>query len=236
MAEGTHRRQGSSGDLSIRLHEAREQSAQARPEGGSRVRNRSLRTQGRATLSKLLDAGMIELDRRGLNGIRVDDVVKRAGVSHGSFYQYFLNKEDLFRSLLRDALDDMLNLADDFPVITRDEAGKTRLRSWVRRFFKVYAAHRAVFRIVVSTDILVDEFYSEAIQTLFAVAEAIISGMTAADRTAGKGQEGAELKAVACLMMLEGVNLLMSNEVSLPEEEMSDRIARIIFDVFVPDA
>ena len=42
----------------------------------------------------------------------------------------------------------------------------------------------------------------------------------------------AELTAVACLMMLERVNYLLSVEVRLPREEMADRLSAIIFAAF----
>jgi AcrR family transcriptional regulator len=221
--------------LADRLQVAKQRSALLVPEGGMPARDSRMRAQGQATVNKLLKAGMIELDEHGLHAIRVDDVVQRAGVSHGTFYLYFSNKDDLFRTLLRVALRDMLELADEFPVVTRNENGKSCLLKWVRKFFRVYAAHAPVFRIVVSTDLLMDEFYSGARESLFAVAEAVVRGMTAASQAAGGRQEHVELKAVACLMMLEGVNLLMSNEVSLPEAETSERIAGIMFDVFAPD-
>jgi hypothetical protein len=37
---------------------------------------------------------------------------------------------------------------------------------------------------------------------------------------------------VACLMMLERVNYLISAEVQLPQDEMADRIADIMFAAF----
>jgi hypothetical protein len=42
----------------------------------------------------------------------------------------------------------------------------------------------------------------------------------------------AELTAVACLMMLERVNYLLSVEVRLPREEMVDRLTAIMFAAF----
>ena len=42
----------------------------------------------------------------------------------------------------------------------------------------------------------------------------------------------AELTAVACLMMLERVNYLLSVEVRLPKDEMVDRLAAIIYAAF----
>ena len=41
-----------------------------------------------------------------------------------------------------------------------------------------------------------------------------------------------KLVRVACLMMLERVNYLISTEVQLPVEEMADRIADIMFAAF----
>ena len=52
-------------------------------------------------MQKLLDAGLAEFDERGFQAVRVDDVVRRAKISHGTFYLYFSNKEDLFKALLR---------------------------------------------------------------------------------------------------------------------------------------
>src|SRR6202041_2584036 len=158
----------------------------ARPSlgGGAPAQDRELRAQGRETVRKLLEAGMIEFEERGFGGVRVDDVVKRAGISHGTFYLYFANKEDLFKALLRDALHDMEIVAGDFPVVTSDATGLTVLRQWVRKFFKAYAAHATVIRILSSADLVPDEVFSEGLQLFFAIAEAMTTGMTAA---AGRG-------------------------------------------------
>ena len=44
--------------------------------------------------------------------------------------------------------------------------------------------------------------------------------------------EHAELTAVACLMMLERVNYLLSVEVRLPRQEMIDRLSAIVYAAF----
>ena len=172
---------------------------------------------------------MVEFEERGFHGVRVDDVVRRAGISHGTFYLYFSNKEDLLKALLRDALHDMEIVAGDFPVVTRDDAGRTVLRRWVRAFFDAYGAHSTVIRILSQADLVPDEVYSDGLQMLFSISEAMTMGMTAANRAFGREHEHAELTAVACIMMLERVNSLLSLEVRLPVQEMADRIADIIF-------
>jgi AcrR family transcriptional regulator len=207
--------------------------------GGEPAQGRALGRQGQKTVSKLLEAGLAEFDERGYQAVRVDDVVRRANTSHGTFYLYFSNKDDLFKTLLRDALDDMKVITDDFPVVTRNDSGKAALRSWVRKFFDVYAAHATVIRILSQADVVGEEVYGDGLQLFFRVAEAITQGMTAgamvgeAPIQAGEAGGGhAELTAVACLMMLERVNYLFSVEVRLPRDEMIDRVSAIIYAAF----
>ena len=52
------------------------------------------------------------------------------------------------------------------------------------------------------------------------------------DQPATEPDQHAELTAVACLMMLERVNYLISAEVRLPREEMADRLSAIIYAAF----
>jgi hypothetical protein len=50
--------------------------------------------------------------------------------------------------------------------------------------------------------------------------------------TAGRGGEHAELTALACVMMLERVNYLISIGVRLPADEMTDRLSDVIYAAF----
>jgi AcrR family transcriptional regulator len=198
--------------------------------GGRPTQDRELRAQGRQTLRNLLKAGLAEFDERGFQAVRVDDIVRSAQISHGTFYLYFSNKEDLFKALLRDALHDMSLVTDEFPVVTRNEAGLAALQRWVHAFCDVYAAHAAVIRTLSQAEIVGEEVWGDGLKLLFRLAEAMTQGMTAATGAA----EHAELTAVACLMMLERVNYLLTVEVRLPREEMEERIAAIIFAAFNP--
>jgi AcrR family transcriptional regulator len=208
-------------------------------DGGTPAQERELGRQGRETVRKLLEAALAEFDEKGFQGVRVDDVVRRAKTSHGTFYLYFANKDDLFRTMLRDALRDMEIITGDFPVVTRNDAGREALRNWVRKFCDTYAAHAPVLRILSSADDVNDEVYGDGLQLSFRVAEAITQGMTAAVAARGTADADAavpghaELTAFACLMMLERVNYLLSVEVRLPREEMADRISAIIYAAFL---
>ncbi|HUD36303.1 MAG TPA: TetR family transcriptional regulator [Streptosporangiaceae bacterium] len=206
--------------------------------GGIPAKGRELGAQGRLTIRRLLEAGLAEFDERGFQAVRVDDVVRRAKTSHGTFYLYFANKDDLFRTLLQDALHDMQLITDDFPVVTPNDAGRAALRHWIQRFTDTYAAHATVIRILSQADIVGEEVYGDGLRLLFRLSEAITQGMTAA--TTGRGERGeaakptehAELTALACLMMLERINYLLSVEVRLPRDEMIDRLSAIIYAAF----
>ncbi|MBO0821682.1 MAG: TetR/AcrR family transcriptional regulator, partial [Nocardiopsaceae bacterium] len=208
--------------------------SQGRPSlgGGAPAQDRELRAQGRETVRKLLEAGVVEFEERGFQGVRVDDVVQRAGISHGTFYLYFSNKEDLFKALLRDALHDMETVAGDFPVVTSDETGLKVLRQWVRKFFTAYETHSTVLRTLSSAN-APGEIFADGFRLFYSLTEAMTTGMTAAAEAAGRHTEQAELTAFACVMMLERVNFVgTTEEVQLPTEEMADKIADIMFASF----
>jgi AcrR family transcriptional regulator len=198
--------------------------------GGKPAQDRELRAQGRQTVHNLLEAALAEFDERGFQAVRVDDIVRRARISHGTFYLYFSNKDDLFKALLRDALHDMAVVADAFPVVTRNDAGKAALRRWVHQFCETYAAHAAVIRTLSQAEIVGEEVWGDGLKLLFRLAEAMTQGMTAATGAA----KHAELTAVSCLMMLERVNYLLTVEVRLPRAEMEERIAAIMYAAFDP--
>jgi AcrR family transcriptional regulator len=203
--------------------------------GGIPAQQRDLGAQGRETIRRLLDAGLAEFEETGLQATRVEDIVRRAKTSHGTFYLYFANKDDLFRTLLRDALHDMSIITDEFPVVTSNESGRAALRRWVSRFSETYAAHATVIRILSQAEIVGEEVFADGLQLLFRLSESITQGMTAAEKAQGTAEPTphAELTALACLMMLERVNYLLSAvEVQLPREEMNDRVAAIIYAAF----
>ena len=50
---------------------------------------------------QILDAALAVFAERGLSAARLEDIAKRAGVSKGTIYLYFANKEELFRGVVR---------------------------------------------------------------------------------------------------------------------------------------
>jgi AcrR family transcriptional regulator len=53
---------------------------------------------------QILDAALAVFAERGLAAARLEDIAKRAGVSKGTIYLYFANKEELFRGVVRSSV------------------------------------------------------------------------------------------------------------------------------------
>lgn len=107
---------------------------------------RKLRAQGRQTLAKLLEAGLTVFGEKGYHAARVDDVVRRAETSHGTFYLYFSNKEDLFRQLAADIGDELTALVDDLGELEPTPEARERLRDWLGRFISLYRHYGPLLR------------------------------------------------------------------------------------------
>lgn len=73
---------------------------------------------------ELIEAGLAEFADKGFAATRLEDVARRAGVSKGTIYRYFENKEALFQAALRSRVvpvfGDLEALVDDYPGNTRD--------------------------------------------------------------------------------------------------------------------
>lgn len=107
---------------------------------------RVLRRQGRETMGRLLDAGVAALAESGYHAARVDDVVRLADVSHGTFYLYFPNKEALFRSLAERCAEETAELAASLPEVPSGPEGIAVLDAWLADFLALYRRSGVVIR------------------------------------------------------------------------------------------
>jgi AcrR family transcriptional regulator len=100
---------------------------------------------------------------RGFHGTRVDDIVDAAGVSHGAFYRYFKNKNEIAHVLAAQAmrtvsvtLTNLPDLADDSP------AGRAALRRWLRDYNRAQADETAMIRVWVDAALQDDSVHGES--------------------------------------------------------------------------
>lgn len=62
---------------------------------------------------ELLAAALDLFVERGYASTRLEDVARRAGVSKGTLYLYFTNKEELFKAVVRDSIVPVIGAAED---------------------------------------------------------------------------------------------------------------------------
>lgn len=82
------------------------------------------------TRNKIIEAAKVLIAKKGFDATSIDDIVKEAGVSTGSFYTYFKKKEDVVEELNRT---DFYRLAEIVNGM-RDKDILERLRYYCRNF------------------------------------------------------------------------------------------------------
>jgi len=192
--------------------------------GGAPAQERALRARGRRTMRRLLDAGMVVFERRGYQAARVDDIVKAADTSHGTFYLYFSNKEDLFRALAVDVAAEMTALAESLGPVGPDREGYTELRDWLDRFNRLYEHYQAVITAWAEAATSNTDFGRMGRDVMAQFTGALIARI---DETHVVGVDP-EIAAVALVAMIERFNyFVLSRQVRVDRRDMLDTLATI---------
>jgi AcrR family transcriptional regulator len=100
-------------------------------------------------LDALLTSGRDVFVEHGYHNTRVDDLVDAAGVSHGAFYRYFRNKDELARMLTARAVQAVGAAVLEMPDVSEinPASGKAVLRRWLRRYHSAQTDEAAMLRI-----------------------------------------------------------------------------------------
>jgi len=77
------------------------------------IKNKRWERRKEARPQELLAAALDLFVERGFAATRLDDVASRAGVSKGTLYLYFTNKEELFKAVVRENMLPMIDEAED---------------------------------------------------------------------------------------------------------------------------
>ncbi len=191
---------------------------------GTPAQGRELRARGRRTMRKLLDAGVETFAKRGYHAARVDDIVKRAKISHGTFYLYFANKEELFLTLTQEVADEMVGLADDFPAIEVGPKGYLELRSWLTRLVEVYERYGPVLRAWTETEIGASEFGRLGTDVWTEFSRVLIEQI----RRSSTNDLDPQIAALAVVAMIERFNYyVLARQVDVSRDDMLDTLASV---------
>ena len=93
---------------------------------------------GAQTRARLLDAAKAVFEEQGFLDARISDIADRAGLSHGSFYNYFDSKEQIFREVVS-SIDEALSAPmRDVILADSDASPAERLQQALRLHFASY--------------------------------------------------------------------------------------------------
>src|SRR5262245_57930083 len=92
------------------------------------------------TRQKIVDAASAAFRGDGISAVRVQDVMARAGLTHGGFYAHFDSKDDLLRAALEHASDETIERLSKPLAKLR---GEDRLRAVIDSYLSpAHVAHR----------------------------------------------------------------------------------------------
>ena len=192
----------------------------------TRAEGRELRARGQRTQRKLLDAGIEVFGTRGYHPARVDDIVKVAKTSHGTFYLYFANKEELFRALALDVADEMDRLAASLGPVTPTPEGFAELRGWVERFADMHAHYGPIIRAWTEAEGDRSEFGRLGTDVLARFAAAIAERI----RDVPSVRAAPEAAALALVAMMERFHFyVLAGQVDADRSTAADTLTEIAY-------
>lgn len=92
----------------------------------------------------LLAAAKEVMASRGYFGTRIDDITDAAGLSHGAYYHYFDDKEQIVRILAGLAL---RRVSESFDALPRGGVDGASVRGWVRLHARSYSSEAAILGV-----------------------------------------------------------------------------------------
>lgn len=138
---------------------------------------------------QILQAALEVFGEQGLAGARLEDIAKRAGVSKGTIYLYFPNKEELFREMVRSTVVEAIAAGERIP-----ESGPAlaQLTTFMRDYwgFVRTPAFVVVYRVVVS------ELHHFPDLVEFYVNEVMIRAQQLLARIIGRGVASGEFRSL----------------------------------------
>jgi AcrR family transcriptional regulator len=194
-----------------------------RGSGAAPAQARELRAQGRKTMRRLLDAGMRVFADRGFHVARVDDIVRAARTSHGTFYLYFTNKEDLLRALATECGNEISALADTLGPVDKGGEGYLELRAFLGRFFGTYRRYGPVIRAWMEGHVEDREVGALGVRSFTDIANALDRRI----REAGAASNAASISALMALLE-RFAYFLVSRRLEFDSDATLDSVTHIV--------
>ena len=183
-----------------------------------------LRPRGQRTRARLLESGAAVFADRGYHAARVDDIVKLAQTSHGTFYLYFTNKEELLRALAEVTADEFTGLTEQLPVLAPGPDGLASLTDWMTEFRGLYVEAGPVLQAWSEAEIVGNDVGRPASTVWSALTNALVDRMTAT----AQADLDPTVAALALVAMIERANsYVLAGQADVDPDVMAHTLARI---------
>jgi AcrR family transcriptional regulator len=143
---------------------------------------------GRQTRQQLVDGARTVFERDGFVHARIADICDAAGTSHGSFYTYFVSKEQIFNEVVDSVEVDLLTI-DPAPA---DADPVERIRVANRHYLETYRSNAKIMQVIHQVATIDDEVRKTRAQRQADFARAI-ERRTSVLQQAGLADAGVDL-------------------------------------------
>ncbi len=98
----------------------------------------------------IINAALTLFSQRGFHGTTMAEVAREAGISVGSIYQYFQNKDHLYHSVLEERCNEILDAVRE--LLDPDRPFRENLRAVLRALHELAERNHSFFRLYLSSE------------------------------------------------------------------------------------
>lgn len=110
----------------------------------------------------ILEAALTLFAEKDFHEVTVDEIAERVGLSKGTLYLYFENKENLFFSIIQEKTDVLFNRLQ--AVAKKEAPFLERLEEFIRSYLDFFDEHKHYFKIIHCEKSRMDEHYTERLK------------------------------------------------------------------------
>lgn len=172
----------------------------------------------------LLSAARQAFAEIGYPRTTVNDIVQRAGRSHGSFYLHFVSKEAALQALLEDA---MAQLSLESKTMWRWDEPGTSVRKTVYRFIESFGENQDLWLLLAQRSSLEPTFKRMSDQWFQQIASSILRGIVSTETPRILGLDPEILAPIFAAMLSESTRAAYQENHNWTTGELADEISRI---------
>ncbi|MEC0368776.1 TetR/AcrR family transcriptional regulator [Paenibacillus chibensis] len=129
------------------------------------------------TKQKLKEAAMRLFGEKGYDGTALSEIAKEVGVKTPAIYAFYENKEDLFMTVFREAMDSYNTYVQELSGEKKKLGAKESLRRVLARQYEFYQRHREESVLVLRYVVFPPAFLKETIEQAFLNSDGLLTSI-----------------------------------------------------------